>query len=571
MADNPQEQKPSIATDEQKSDVAAQSTENSLVSRIQRRLQTKQGSEGTATPKSIARVGLNDAATHTRLSRVQRAADRSTVWHPDAGAAPSMITRFADTIVERFPDKSGKYQVQRQAPKAEASSSFVFASHGNAAQPAAAVEEDTAEVEPQQISLEEIRRKISERSVAREQSAPAPQAPQTEMARSQPSQPAAVQTQPSQPAVPATIRRRPLSRVEEVTRKPATSPAIGRSVSTGTSPVISRAATSEGEEQTEAVVRRQVAPPVTLGGSSAEEEGAPEIQTKPMVARAAVPPDEENETPMAVQPKPLVSRAAASEEPEQQVAPKRIARAAAEAQEETVAQTKPLVSRAAAPVEEAPEEEKKASPPLATAASFFPTKTSDDDKASPAIQRKTSSETTSSLPLINRSTDLPLTAKAQRSPLIQRAATTPSDASPLLLHQPVQKQAARQPISRQSMPVAQRVAQQTQASGGNAQRSPEMLAKAETVATSNDQEGTQMPLASVSRSPMMQRQSTTVNNQAVLHREEKATESAGAGNTPAPTPEAPKEALDLDKLARDVYPIIKRMFAIERERSHSRY
>ncbi len=595
MADNPQEKKPSIATDGQEQDTAAESTENSLVSRIQRRLQTKQGNERTSSPTSIARSGLNAAATRTRLNRVQRAADRSTVWHPDAGAAPSMITRFADTIVERFPDTSGKYQVQRQAPNAGAPSSFVFASHGNTAStPTSIEEEDTSDVQTQQISLEEIRRKISEKAAARKESDSAPPVSQAETPKSQPSQPVAIQPQPNQSVAPAAIRRRPLSRIEEVSTKPTVSQTVGRSTTARNSSMVSRAAaSSEDDEQTEPVVQRQVAPPVTLGDSSSDEESSP-IQTKPMVARAAAAPsEEEKEAPRAVQPKriaraatpeeeetpvqakPLVARAATAEEPEEQtVAPKRIARAATPEEEETPVQAKPLVARAAVPAEGSPQDEEKAHPPLATAASFLPTKTSDDDKAAPAVHRKASDESTAttSSPLINRSTDLPLTAKAQRSPITQRVApkSTP-DVLPLLLHQPVQKQAARQSISRQSMPMAQGLARQTQTAHGNVQRSPEALSRVESLAASNQDEpqNTQLPLAAVSRSPIAQRQSTTRTDQAVVHRAE--AESTGAGNASAPAPEEPKDALDLDKLARDVYPIIKRMFAIENERSHSRY
>ncbi|MBN2007532.1 MAG: hypothetical protein JXA21_29570, partial [Anaerolineae bacterium] len=273
--------------------------------------------------------------------------------------------------------------------------------------------------------------------------------------------------------------------------------------------------------------------PLVSRAAAPEEEA---LQAKPLVSRAAAPEE-------ALQAKPLVSRAAAPEEEKEGVAEPMVSRAA---EPEDEVRTK-RIARATAPTEETGKDEGKAPTSLATAASFSPTITSDEDKVTPTVQRKPVGSTppaTSSLPL-NRSINLPLTAKAQRRPITQRATTksTP-DVLPLALRQTMPKQAARQSISRQQQP-------------GQANEDRE------------NQNVQLLPLApAVSRSPIAQRQSTTTPTP-TIHRD--AEESASSQSAATPTSGTAEETLDLDKLARDVYPIIKRMFAIERERSHSRY
>jgi hypothetical protein len=51
---------------------------------------------------------------HTRslVGRAQRVVERGTVWRPDVGSIkPTMVARFADAIVERFPSIGAKYRL----------------------------------------------------------------------------------------------------------------------------------------------------------------------------------------------------------------------------------------------------------------------------------------------------------------------------------------------------------------------------------------------------------------------------------------------------------------------------
>jgi len=53
-------------------------------------------------------------AVHTRslVGRAQRVVERGTVWRPDVGSIkPTMVTRFTDAIVERFPSIGAKYRL----------------------------------------------------------------------------------------------------------------------------------------------------------------------------------------------------------------------------------------------------------------------------------------------------------------------------------------------------------------------------------------------------------------------------------------------------------------------------
>jgi hypothetical protein len=69
-----------------------------------------------------SRTAVTGTTNKLLLSRVQRVAERSTVWQPDVGSLePAMVDRFASRVVQRFSEAGARYEPQRrEASPAEA-------------------------------------------------------------------------------------------------------------------------------------------------------------------------------------------------------------------------------------------------------------------------------------------------------------------------------------------------------------------------------------------------------------------------------------------------------------------